>query len=340
MINDIQILLNSGRLKNNLESAKYKNDTEIQIALKILFNYTDFYITNDIKIRYQIIKQELSNNDLICKNHNCNNQVEFNKQNYKFKDYCCVKCMSKSKQVKQKIKETCILKYGVESVNSTQEKKDQVIKTNLEKYGTKCVFSNSEIITKIKKTNLKLFGNEVASMSTIISNKIKNTNNLRYSSDYPYQSKLVQEIRNQNNMLKFNSNSPFGSKDVQLKIIETKIDNSIFWNDADYIEKNFLDSQKHILSKKFRAYFNCSSSIVYKKFEELNIEFTKRTGNSEAETEIIEFIDSDETIQGDRTLIRSHCCNKPTIVFLRPLSSSSKLFILPSSMNSSLKCTM
>ncbi len=192
---NIDCLLNSGRLRNKIDSDKYKDDKEIQKSLKYLFYKTSFYKTNDIKVRYQIYKQKLNIDDIICHNENCDNQVSFDMQNYEIRKFCCSKCMSTSKTIKEKINKTCFNRYGMH-VNSTIEKKNDIKNTCYSKYGVSCVFKSDNIKNAIKTKHVLKYG------SYYISRTLKNIK--YYNKEY-----IIQNFIDEKSQIKLNNMCEF-----------------------------------------------------------------------------------------------------------------------------------
>ena len=64
----------------------------------------------------------------------------------------------KTTSVKNKIKKTCLEKYGVESYLQSNDKIEKSKKTCLEKYGVENHTQSSEVKSKIKKTSLERYG--------------------------------------------------------------------------------------------------------------------------------------------------------------------------------------
>ena len=71
----------------------------------------------------------------------------------------------------EKIKRTCLEKYGVEFASSSVFVREKVKQTCLEKYGVNNVFELDEIKEKIKETNLQRYGFENPSQSDLIKTK-------------------------------------------------------------------------------------------------------------------------------------------------------------------------
>ena len=66
----------------------------------------------------------------------------------------------KQEKIKQKRKETCIKKYGVDSVPKSELVKQKIKETNLKKYGVENVFQSEIHKQKIRKTKLERYGDE------------------------------------------------------------------------------------------------------------------------------------------------------------------------------------
>ena len=83
----------------------------------------------------------------------------------KFKETCIKKYgvdnPGKAETVIEKHKQTCLKKYGVSSYNKTDEFKERYKNTCLDKYGTTNIVNVPEIQEKIKQTNLEKYGNMI-----------------------------------------------------------------------------------------------------------------------------------------------------------------------------------
>ena len=82
----------------------------------------------------------------------------------KFKETCLrkygVENFSKSKEFVQKSKETSLRKYGTEYYQQTEEYKERAKETCLEKYGTEYYNQTEESKKRTRKTNLRKYGTE------------------------------------------------------------------------------------------------------------------------------------------------------------------------------------
>ena len=102
----------------------------------------------------------------------CGNRVKY--INYKeklFREYCSSSCKCKSKEVKEKIKQTCLEKYGETTPLKNKEVKEKIKQTCFEKYGTENPTSNPLIYNKIRSTCIKKYGVPYLMQNDEIKNK-------------------------------------------------------------------------------------------------------------------------------------------------------------------------
>lgn len=111
----------------------------------------------------------------------CNKDTSFVKLSYGYKKYCSYNCECKirnnsiiktyklkGKEIKEKVKQTCLKKYGVENPSQLNEIKIQKENTCLRNYGTKAGFCQLE---KVKKIWLEKYGVENPAQNISIINK-------------------------------------------------------------------------------------------------------------------------------------------------------------------------
>ena len=104
----------------------------------------------------------------VVKYQNYNNQ--FNKGGY----YCCVDCG------RNKIKETCISKYGFDNPMKSYIIKNKKESTNIEKYGVVSYSKTIEYKDKFKNTCMNRYGFDNPMKSSTIKNKLIDTLNFKY----------------------------------------------------------------------------------------------------------------------------------------------------------------
>jgi hypothetical protein len=143
--------------------------------------------------------------------YSCSNKCNIEKRKYKHTD-----------KIKEKVKITCLDKYGVDSYSKTIEYKDRIKKTCLNKYGVENVFQLNDVKDKIKNTCLKKYGVDNPSKSNDIKIKKEKTCLINNNVKSPYQNKDI-----------FNKSLKSGLK---IKTYE----NSELYYQGSY-EKDFLD---------------------------------------------------------------------------------------------------
>lgn len=112
---------------------------------------------------------------------------------------CCNKCnLEKRKhactdEIKEKVKNTCLKKYGTSNYFKTDECKEKIKQTNLKNYGVDNVFKNDEIKKQIQKTNIEKFGVDNPSKSVEIKIKKETTCLRNHGVKSPYQNRYIFE---------------------------------------------------------------------------------------------------------------------------------------------------
>jgi len=103
---------------------------------------------------------------------------------------------------REKMKETCFEKYGVENTSKIKEIQDKWKQTNLERYGVENVFQSEEIKEKIKNTNLEKYGVEYPSQSETIMEKILISSNRERLYDIKSYEIYKYNVYNKTNIIK------------------------------------------------------------------------------------------------------------------------------------------
>ena len=137
--------------------------------------------------------------------------------------YCSTKCASSSEETKEKYKQTCLEKYGVENPNQRKEVREKIKQTCLERYGVEVSSQSKDVQEKFKQTCLKKYGVEHPFQSKEVQDKIKQTILEKYGVEYSLQSKEIQEKRKETCLEKYGVEYSLQSKDVKEKSRQTWI---------------------------------------------------------------------------------------------------------------------
>lgn len=93
----------------------------------------------------------------------------------KFAKYCSSKCAQNDKDLRNKIKQTCLEKYGVDNPAKCEEIQQKMKNTCLEKYGSTNIFSSEIGKNKIKESLLDKYNVENPAFLIDVINKRKQT---------------------------------------------------------------------------------------------------------------------------------------------------------------------
>ena len=135
-----------------------------------------------------------------------------------FFKFCSNICAQSSDEIKQKIKQTCLEKYGVDNYNKTKESKEKIKQTCLEKYGVEYFWQSDECKEKIKQTCLEKYGVDSPLKSEKIRNKGKKTCLEKYGVDNPAKLEENKEKVKQTCLKKYGTISTTQCKEIRNKI--------------------------------------------------------------------------------------------------------------------------
>lgn len=213
----------------------------------------------------------------------CNKEFVFRiKTNAKF---CCAKCSSlhaarntdsfeKAKSTKlkkygsatytniEKMKQTCLDKYGVDNASKSKEVIDKIKQVNLAKYGVECSFQAKEVKDKIKETLIERYGVDHPTKSQEIRDKVKATCMERYGVENPFESDEFKEKSKQTCLTKYGVEYPIQSQEIRDKIRQDSLE-SLYpvvrerLNKKSNCEPLFTKDEYNGTDKKFEYKFKC-----------------------------------------------------------------------------------
>ena len=162
----------------------------------------------------------------------CGKPTEFHNFEHGFRPYCSYSCSNNSELTKDKYKQTCLERYGVENASSSKtvrEKvkhtmderyggmlsgspviKEKMQKTMLERYGVDHYSKTKEYKNKHKKTMLERYG-AVGFASPVIKEKMQKTMLERYGVEHNMYSEATKEKIRQTCLEKYGVENPFQS---------------------------------------------------------------------------------------------------------------------------------
>ena len=145
-----------------------------------------------------------------------------------FQMFCSKKCSANSNYRKEKIKNTCINKYGVDNVNKLEKIQEKKRKTWKDNYGCDSPFQSPIIKQKIKYTLMTKYGVDNANKSKEIRKKYENTCLKRYGVKCPSKSEKVKNIAKKNCFKKYGVINVNKLEYIQQKRNNTKRKNHTF----------------------------------------------------------------------------------------------------------------
>ena len=167
MKNIIKQTFNCNYIKTNLitdDISKYLDE--------ILSEYPNFKSKKNV---IYAILNDIDFNDYTC--IKCGKKFNFNKNNRtKICPVCRMKITQKSEECKEKIRKTCLEKYGVDHPWKSEKIKEKIKNTNLKKYGFEHSSQNDKIKSKQIKTCQERYGkNSPTQVKEIKDKQVKTT---------------------------------------------------------------------------------------------------------------------------------------------------------------------
>ena len=194
----------------------------------------------------------------ICKNEKCSNRCKFNDFKTGYYDFCSSKCSLSSEIHKEKVRQTCIKKYGVDCVFKDKEVKKKIKDTRLDKYGSMC---SDEAVQKAKKTKLEKYGNE----KYVNTEKMQQTKLERYGDSGYHNVEKMQQT-------KLDRYGDSGYHNVE-KMQQTKLER---YGDSGY---HNIEQMKQTNLERYGVEYAQNSDIIKEKIKCTNL---KRYGNEYA----------------------------------------------------------
>ncbi|MGI0077291.1 MAG: DUF7487 domain-containing protein [Nitrosopumilaceae archaeon] len=153
----------------------------------------------------------------------CKNVIQYNPSK-RYNRFCSTKCSTSDSMTKNKYKQTCLERYGVENPRRSKDIQKKIKQTNLKRYGVDNPFKSNEVRNRIKQTNIKKYGVEHPAQSQEIKEKMKQTSLERYDVEYPWQLEEIREKSKQSWLERYGVDNPFKSKKIKEKSKQTMLE--------------------------------------------------------------------------------------------------------------------
>ena len=208
---------------------------------------------------------------------NCGKPVKFKGYiDEPFCKFCNNRCKGNYIGTKQKIKETCLKRYGVSNVSKSNIIKDQKMNTCLNKFGVKCTFQSNIVKEKTKQTCLKRYGIEWTSQIEEAKEKAKKTCLERYGSEYYLTSNCCLEKIVEFSKENYNVNWPSKSDELKNKAKQTSLER---YGVVSYLKTEYCIRKCHSkesMNKKYMTMKKNNSFNISKPEKELFLYIKKK----------------------------------------------------------------
>lgn len=187
--------------KNIIGLATHVAKSEKQVAT--VQEYYDKYIKQDP-------------NENICKT--CGNETSFRGITKGYSDYCSPGCVSKDADIRKKVENTCLERFGATVPAKSEKVKEKSKNTCLERYGVENAFQNKEIQKRQQDILFEKYGVRHNSQMEGFLEKREKTSVEKYGNKYPMQCEEMKNRIRETNMKKYGGPAPACSDEVKSKM--------------------------------------------------------------------------------------------------------------------------
>lgn len=152
-----------------------------------------------------------------------NRDTDIQLEDDRYHSYCSKKCAYKSTERNTKIKNTNIVRYGGVAPVCSEVVKNKIRKTCLDRYGVEYSTQSEQMKSKTRDTNVKRYGVESPTKLESVQNKIKQTCMERYGTTNGGCSKDALEKIRRTNQSRYGVNSSFELESVREKSRQTNL---------------------------------------------------------------------------------------------------------------------
>ena len=146
-------------------------------------NFIEIDIFTKFKEKFFLYENKLLEKPLCY----CSMKLNFIDMKNGYREFCSRRCMLDSPKVKERRKNTCIKKYGVDNPSKNNEVKNTVKSTNIEKFGVEYPLMSSDVVSRYKNTCIGKYGVDNPSKLKHVRDKAKETMLERYGVEHALQ---------------------------------------------------------------------------------------------------------------------------------------------------------
>lgn len=160
-------------------------------------------------------------------------------------------------EVKERVKETMLKRYGVTNSSYCKESLEKRKRTNLQKYGVDNPMKNKEIQKKAERTSMERYGAPTFASSEQGRKKIIQISLERYGTEWPFQSKGIQEKAKESLVKKYGRPTCLLDPEVKKKIDKTVKERYGSWENlkGNMFGEDGIPSSKQ--QRELQKYYNC-----------------------------------------------------------------------------------
>lgn len=237
-------------------------------------------------------------------------------------EYCSIKCAQNNDDTRDKMRRTCIDRYGGDNPMRSQEVLEKHRNVILQLYGVENVSLSPEICEKRRRVIQERYGVNAYTQTKEYKEKVKKTNLERYGVDWASKSKYVQDKMKATNLERYGVENVFESEHFKMIINRKVLDASydrIVEKYGDHVmplfsKEEYVGMQKSVYKWKcmkcgceFEDYMHTTSAFRrMSPFPLCPICYPPMSDASFLEKEVLEFVRSicdDDVIENNRTAI-------------------------------------
>lgn len=187
----------------------------------------------------------------------CGNDTKFYTVTHGYKSTCSKKCAANDPKRLEKIKNTCLERYGVENGGGSLQALEKIKNTCLERYGVENPYQSEEKKLKIKSTCLERYG--VEKPFSFGSDDFKNILLQKYGNEKYHNVEQMLKTKEQRGLifpkdLQINGKT-FGEYEIEVQKLTRKNKKKLYeeWNGCDFYDKEYIadNFNIHFLDKNY-----------------------------------------------------------------------------------------